>query len=105
MQRCLPWRDQATGMRSDGENGGSWFGARPAFHKHREGVNSFSLGTTADAHNSFSRALSDNERQTMTPYWAILPEAITERILQSNTVNPMNWIGMEETWFCSKAFK
>lgn len=42
------------------------WGRDTAFHSHRKGVSSFALGTTADAHDSSSPALS-NERQIMTP--------------------------------------
>lgn len=75
------------------------------FHSHRKGVNSFALGTTADAYDSSSPVLSNNEKQIMTARWASLPEGIAEHFLQSNIVNPMNWVGMEETRFYSNAFK
>jgi len=42
-------------------------GTDTAFHRPREGVNSFALGTTADAQDSPSPALSSNEKQTTTP--------------------------------------
>lgn len=80
-------------------------GIDTAFHSHRQGVNSFALGTTADAHNSSSPALSNSEKQPMTPQPVSLPEGIAEHFLQSNILNPTNLIGMEGIWFCSSAFK
>lgn len=38
-----------------------------AIHSHRKGINSFTLGTTMDGHDSSSPALSNNEQMTMTP--------------------------------------
>lgn len=108
------WRADAARERNTQafyRNRGSWFRAgclqsTSASMNTREVWTAFLWAPlSAYARSPFSPALADNERQTMTPCWLIFPEAITEHFLQSNTVNPMNWIGMEETWFYGNVFK
>lgn len=70
-------------------------GIDTAFHSHRQGVNSFMLGTSTDAHDSSSPALSNSEKQPVMPQRASLPEGIAEHFLQPNIVNPTNLTGME----------